>query len=68
MNSPTAFDRWKNSRLTYLTGLLGVVYGVGFVFIDSLPVDQSLWLWGGAVVVGLLFAASIAGALMGDRA
>lgn len=39
-----------------LTGVIAVVYGLGFVFLpDSLGGFQRAWLFLGAVLVGILF-------------
>ena len=37
------------------TGLLAVVYGLGVAFLPDLGILNSLWLWVGAAVVGVMF-------------
>ena len=37
------------------TGLLAVVYGFGVAFLPDLGVFNSIWLWVGAAVVGVMF-------------
>lgn len=37
------------------TGLLAVIYGFGVAFLPDLGLLNTLWLWGGAAVVGVMF-------------
>lgn len=51
------FAIWTKLPLTWLTGVLGFVYGIGFAFgwWDA----ESPIMWAGAVVVGVCFVASL---------
>lgn len=37
------------------TGLLAVIYGFGVAFLPDLGLLNTLWLWVGAAVVGVMF-------------
>lgn len=55
-------QRWTRSPVTMLTGALAVVYGLGFAFGDSVGLTGGAlqtWMWVGAVVIGVLFVASL---------
>lgn len=45
-----------STRGAQLTGLLAIVYGLGVAFLpDTLGGLTQVWLWGGAIVLGVLF-------------
>lgn len=55
-------QRWTRSPVTMLTGVLAVVYGLGVAFGDSVGLTGGAlqtWMWVGAVVIGVLFVASL---------
>lgn len=60
------FGIWSRLPLTWLTGILGVLYGIGFAF--GWWDGESPMVWIGALLVGICFVASLVQAGMRTRA